>query len=74
MGGCALGNQWRGLACVITAYTPGYVSGTCDGGLWFDRERTARTWRLEQPVSVTGCQYEDWRISGAPGFKFHISR
>ena len=46
-GGCAAANQWRGLACTITAYRPGYVSGKCDGGLWFKDVRTARVWRQD---------------------------
>jgi hypothetical protein len=73
-GGCAEGNKWRGLSCVITDFTPGYVSGTCDGGLWFADERTARTWRIEMPVTAQGCEYEDWRISGAPGWPFRLSK
>ena len=47
-GGCAAANQWRGLACVITAYRPGYVSGECDGGLWFADVRTARVGARER--------------------------
>jgi hypothetical protein len=73
-GGCAEGNKWRGLSCVITAYRPGFVSGTCDGGLWFADERTARYWTLNQAATAQGCEYEDWRISGAPGWKFRLSR
>jgi hypothetical protein len=73
-GGCAPGNQWRGLACVITDFTPGYVSGTCDGGLWFADERTTRIWTLDTPATAWGCEYEDWRISGAPGWPFRLSK
>ena len=73
-GGCAAANQWRGLACTITAYRPGYVSGTCDGGLWFTDVRTVRVWRQETAVTVQGCEYEGWRLDSAPGFPLRISK
>ena len=73
-GGCAEGNKWRGLACVISAYRPGYVSGTCDGGLWFADVRTARVWRQDTPVTVQGCEYERLQLDSAPGFPLRISK
>lgn len=73
-GGCAPGNRHPALACTITDYRPGYVSGTCDGGLWFANERTARTWKLDTPVTARGCEYENWRLSSAPGYAFRLSR
>ena len=73
-GGCAPANQWRGLACTITDYRPGYVSGKCDGGLWFKDVRTARVWRQDTPVTVQGCEYEGWQLDSAPGFPLRISK
>lgn len=73
-GGCAEGNKMRGLACVVTAFEPGYVSGTCDGGFWFSKVRTARTFRLDATVTVQGCIMADDRLTSAPGWPLRISR
>lgn len=74
-GGCAPANKIRGLACTVTKFTPGYVSGTCDGGLTFSRVRTSRTFRLDQPVTAQGCIGGDgWQLTSAPGWPLRISR
>lgn len=73
-GGCAEGNKIRGLACTVTAYTPGFVSGTCDGGYWFSKVRTARTFRDQQPVTAQGCIGLNLRLAGAPGWPLRIGR
>ncbi len=54
-GGCATRNQWKGLACTVTDAGVGFVSGTCEFGFWFARVPTARTFRLDQAVTVNGC-------------------
>ena len=66
----------RGLPCTVTAFTPGYVSGTCDGGLTFSRVRTARTFRDQQSVTVQGCigGANGWTLTSAPGWPLRISR
>ena len=73
-GGCAEGNRMRGLACVVSDFTPGYVSGTCDGGYWFKNARTARTFTLEQPVTVQGCIMAGSQLASAPGWPLRISK
>jgi hypothetical protein len=73
-GGCALGNQWTRLDCTVTYFTPGYVSGECVGGFWFRRERTSKTWVLDQLARVTACEVKDDQLTGVPGFRFRISR
>jgi hypothetical protein len=73
-GGCALGNQWTRLDCTVTYFTPGYVSGECVGGFWFRRERTSKTWVLDQLARVTACEVEDDQLTGVQGFRFRISR
>jgi hypothetical protein len=73
-GGCAPGNKIRGLAYTITDFTPGRVSGTCDGGFWFANVRTARTWRLDTPVTVQGCIGSGQRLTSAPGWALRISK
>lgn len=55
-GGCGRGNMWYGLACTVTDAGAGFVSGTCEFGLWFSRVSTARTFRLQQAVTVNGCE------------------
>jgi len=55
-GGCGRGNMWYGLACIVTDTGPGFVSGTCQFGHWFSRVSTRRTFRLDQPVTVSGCE------------------
>jgi hypothetical protein len=73
-GGCAEGNKWTRLDCIITYYTPGFVSGECDGGLWFRRERTSRTWVLDQLARATACEVQNDQLTGVPGWKFKLSR
>ena len=73
-GSCAEGNKWRGLACTVTAFTPGYVSGSCDGGLWFAEIRTMRTFRSGQAVTVQGCEYLNWQLASASDWPLRISR
>jgi hypothetical protein len=73
-GGCAEGNKWRRLACTITDFRPGYVSGTCTAGLWFRDVRTARTWVIDTPVTVRGCQYANDEIASAPDWTIRISK
>lgn len=57
-GGCGHGNRNMvyGVACTVTDAGTGFVSGTCEYGLWFSRVATARTFRPEQAVSVNGCE------------------
>jgi hypothetical protein len=73
-GGCAEGNKIRGLACTVTDFRPGFVAGTCDGGFWFSAVRTARTWRLDQAVTVQGCIMARARLEGVAGWPLRISR
>jgi len=73
-GGCAEIDKWQLLPCVVTDFRPGYVSGTCAAGLWFRNERTARTWRLETPVTVRGCADPSGRVTSAPGWTFRMSK
>jgi len=74
-GGCAHANKIRGLACTVTKFVPGYVSGTCDGGFTFSRVRTSRTFRDQQPVTVQGCIGGDgWQLIGVAGWPLRISR
>lgn len=73
-GGCAAGNQWRGLACTVTDARPGYVSGTCQWGLWFANVRTARTFVIGQSVTVQGCEYLRGRLGGATNWPLRISK
>jgi hypothetical protein len=54
-GGCGRGNMRYGVACTVTDAGPGFVSGTCVYGYWFSRVATARTFRLDQSVTVNGC-------------------
>jgi hypothetical protein len=74
LGGCAEGNKWRGLSCTINDFRPGSVSGVCDAGLWFQDVKTSRTFSLDQPVTVQGCEYENWQLASAPGWPIRISR
>ena len=73
-GGCAASNKMRGLACTITDFAPGRVSGICDGGFWFANVRTARTWRLDTPVTVQGCIGSGQQLTSAPGWALRISK
>lgn len=73
-GGCAEGNKWRGLGCTISDFSPGLVSGTCEGGLWFQDIPTRRTFRIDQFVTVQGCEGEGWQLFSAPSWPFRISR
>ena len=54
-GGCAKANQVTNLACTVTDAGPGFVSGTCRFGFWFERVATARTFKIDQAVRVNGC-------------------
>ncbi len=45
-----------GISCTVTDAGVGFVSGTCDFGYWFSRVSTKRTFRLDQPVRVNGCE------------------
>lgn len=73
-GGCAEGNKWQDLPCIVTDFRPGFVNGTCDGGLWFQNIPTRRTFRIDQFVTVQGCEGEDWQLFSAPGWPFRIAR
>lgn len=73
-GGCAEGNKIWGLACAVTDFRPGYVAGVCDGGFWFSEVRTARTFRLDQAVTVQGCIMLADRLEGVAGWPLRISR
>jgi hypothetical protein len=55
-GGCGRGNMRSGVACTVTDAGAGFVSGTCQNGLWFSRVSTARTFCLDQAVKVNGCE------------------
>ena len=73
-GGCAAGNRVYRWPCVITAYTPGKVSGTCNAGLWFRDVPTARLFVLDEPVFVRGCVGMQWRLFSASNAPLRISR
>lgn len=73
-GGCAEGNKWRMIPCVVSDFRPGFVSGTCAAGLWFKDAPTRRTFRLDQPVRVQGCEYMNWQLASAPGWPLRITR
>lgn len=55
-GGCGRGNMRSGVACTVTDAGAGFVSGTCQNGLWFSRVSTARTFCLEKGGKVNGCE------------------
>ena len=61
-GACAEGNKVRGLPCTVTAFTPGYVSGTCDGGLTFSGRGHRGTFRLDQAVTAQGLHRRRERL------------
>lgn len=73
-GGCAEANRWRMIPCTVTDFRPGRVSGTCAGGLWFKDAPTRRVFRLEQAITVQGCEYMNWQLASAPGWPLRISR
>jgi hypothetical protein len=54
--GCGRANMRYGVACTVTDAGNGFVSGTCQNGLYFSRVSTARTFRLGQAVKVRGCE------------------
>lgn len=57
-GGCGHNNENMryGIACNVTDAGVGFVSGTCKSGYWFSRVATRRTFRLDQAVTVNGCE------------------
>ncbi len=57
-GGCGKDNRNMvyNVACTVTDSGPGFVSGTCAYGYWFSRVSTARIFRLDQRVTVRGCE------------------
>ena len=73
-GGCAAGNKINRWPCVVTDFTPGRVSGTCDLGFWFRDVATMRTFRLDQPVNLSGCLGMGDRITSVPGTPVRIGR
>lgn len=73
-GGCAEENKWYMLPCVITDTGVGWVSGTCTAGYWFGHVPTRRTFTLDQPVHVKGCEGPGSEIYSAPGWPVRISK
>lgn len=71
-GGCAPGNQWPRVACVVTDFRPGFVSGACEFGLWFRNAPTRRTFRLDQAITVWGCEGPGYELFSAPGYSLRI--
>lgn len=73
-GGCAPANQWPRLSCVVSDFRPGFVSGTCEAGLWFRNAPTRRSFRLAQAITVWGCEGLDYELFSAPGYPLRIAR
>jgi hypothetical protein len=73
-GGCAPGNKWPRVACIVTNFRTGFVSGTCEFGLWFRSAPTRRTFRLGQAITVWGCEGPGYELFSAPGYPLRIAR
>jgi hypothetical protein len=56
-GGCGKGNQWYRVPCTVTDAGVGFVSGTCDYGLWFKDVPTRRTFWPDELVTVRACEF-----------------
>jgi len=62
-GGCGRNNWWTGLSCTVTDAGNGFVSAHCEHGLWFSRQNTARSFRLQQNIRVAGCENEGGELA-----------
>lgn len=70
--GCPLRHRWPGGTCTVSDSGVGWVSARCEGGFWFERAPTARTFRAEQVITVTACIFPKLELGSAPGYRLRI--